>query len=91
MANDSKDPRQALADKRQRAAIEGDKARAEYEAQGVADRAKTARLRSLRLAKEAADQEAERAAAAAAKKPTKKAKRGAKSLPVGKLNASNDV
>jgi hypothetical protein len=39
---------------------EGAKAMAEYEAAGVAMREKTARLRALRLRKEAADAERER-------------------------------
>jgi hypothetical protein len=50
--------------KKERQAREGAKAFADYEAQANATREKTARLRTLRLAKEAADREA-----AAAKKP----------------------
>ena len=42
----------ALAEER---ATEGAKAMAEYRAEGEAERAKTVRLRALRLAKEAAD------------------------------------
>jgi hypothetical protein len=55
----------------------------EIENQRVADN--TARLRALRLAKEAADAKA----AALAPKKSKKSGR-AKSIPVEKLNASND-
>jgi hypothetical protein len=44
---------------------------AEYKAAGNAERAKTERLRALRIAKEAADREA---AAAAAPKPVAKGK-----------------
>jgi hypothetical protein len=42
----------------QKAAVEGAKAWAAYEAEGFAVRQKTARLKALRLAKEAADREA---------------------------------
>jgi hypothetical protein len=44
--------------KQQKAAEEGVKVRAEHEAQAQGVEANTARLKSLRLAKEAADQEA---------------------------------
>lgn len=44
--------KKALAEER---ATEGAKAMAEYRAEGEAERAKTVRLRALRLAKEAAD------------------------------------
>ena len=44
--------KKALAEER---AVEGAKAMSEYEAEGEAERAKTARLKALRLAKEAAD------------------------------------
>jgi len=44
--------------KKERQATEGAKAMAEYEAQANATRKKTARLRALRLAKEAADMDA---------------------------------
>jgi hypothetical protein len=47
-------------------ATEGAKAMTEYNAEGEAERAKTERLRALRLAKEAADQVAKQA------KPIKK-------------------
>ena len=53
----------------QKLAREGEKARAEYEAAGRATDVKTARLKALRLAKEAADNEA---APAAVTKPRKK-------------------
>ncbi|HVY19389.1 MAG TPA: hypothetical protein VHA70_04820 [Bauldia sp.] len=55
------------------------------ENQRIADN--TARLRGLRLAKEAADA---KALAEAPKKKAKKPARNAKSIPVDKLNASND-
>jgi hypothetical protein len=45
--------------KKEERAREGAKAMREYEAEGHAVRERTARLRSLRLAKEAADREAE--------------------------------
>jgi len=45
--------------KQQKAAEEGAKATAEHEAQAAAVDANTARLKSLRLTKEAADKEAE--------------------------------
>ncbi len=60
-----KDPKEALAraeanfQRKQRAAQDGAEAKAEHEAHGRAVETNTARLRSLRLAKEAADQEAE--------------------------------
>ncbi len=56
--------------KKERQAAEGATAMAEYEAQGRAIRERTARLRALRLAKEAAE-----GAGEAAKKPTAKARR----------------
>jgi hypothetical protein len=55
--------KKALAEER---ATEGAKAMTEYKAEGEAERAKTERLRALRLAKEAADKIAKQA------KPTKK-------------------
>jgi len=55
-------------------ARDGKLASAEYEAAGRAMRERTAKLRELRLAKEAADREAE----AAKPKPTAKAKAAAK-------------
>jgi hypothetical protein len=65
-----RDQAEARFEKTQKAAKEGAKARAQYEAEALAIRAKTARLRSLRLAKEAADREA--AVGKAAEKPAKK-------------------
>ena len=62
MANNSKttlDRAEASFKKDQRAR-EGAKAMAEYEAAGLAMREKTARLRALRLRKEAADAEGEK-------------------------------
>jgi len=53
--------------KKEHQAREGAKAVAEYEAEGRAVRAKTERLRALRLAKEAADRKAE-----AEKEPARK-------------------
>jgi hypothetical protein len=50
----------------QERAIERAKARSDYKAEGDAERAKTARLRALRLGQEAADKVAKQA------KPTKK-------------------
>jgi hypothetical protein len=58
MANNPKanrDPAGARLERAQEAARDAEKARAQYEADGKAMREKTARLRSLRLAKEAAD------------------------------------
>ena len=58
MANNpkaSRDPGGARLERAQEAARDAEKARAQYEADGKAMREKTARLRSLRLAKEAAD------------------------------------
>jgi hypothetical protein len=51
--------------KKEQRAQDGAKAMAEYEAAGVATREKTARLKALRLAKEAADKNQE-----TAKKPS---------------------
>jgi hypothetical protein len=58
MANHSKLRTQIQAKKAQRT-TEGAKAMSEYNAERQAERAKTARLKELRLAKEAADKEAE--------------------------------
>lgn len=63
--------------KKEQQAREGAKARMQYEAEGHAVREKTARLRALRLAKEAADKEArdkEAEAKAKAPAPPKKPK-----------------
>ena len=51
---------------------DGKKAMAEYEAEGLAMRAKTAKLKALRLARDA--EQAAATASAPAKKPAKKAK-----------------
>src|ERR1700730_5711160 len=61
LAKNSKDvvDRAEASFKKEERAREGAKAMRDYEAEGRAVREKTARLRSLRLAKEAADQAAE--------------------------------
>lgn len=69
--------KQGAAERKERAAIEGRKAIAEYEANGVAARKNMERLRALRLEKEAADREAALAAPEPAKKPTKSKKKSA--------------
>jgi hypothetical protein len=68
MSDKPKQPYDAAARKAelQERAIERAKARSEYKAEGDAERAKTARLRALRLGQEAADKVAKQA------KPTKK-------------------
>ena len=66
-------------EKAQKQAREGEQAMADYHAAGRAADAKIARLRALRLAKEAADREAAEEAAAqpvAKKQPTKPKKKG---------------
>jgi hypothetical protein len=80
------EPNKMRAEIRARQAEDGKKAMAEYEASAAATRAKTEKLKALRLAKEAAE-------AAAPKPPAKsKAKAGAKSTkkkkaaPEGKLS-----
>jgi hypothetical protein len=83
------EPNKMRAEIRARQAEDGKKAMAEYEASAAATRAKTEKLKALRLAKEAAE-------AAAPKPPAKtkaKAKAGAKSgakkkkaAPEGKLS-----
>jgi len=60
--------------KKAQRAEEGKKAMAEYESAAVALRAKTERLRALRLEKEAADGTTPEAPAVAKPKPAKKAK-----------------
>jgi hypothetical protein len=62
---------QAAFHKKEAQAREGASAMAEYRAAAQAERAKTERLRALRIAKEVADREA---AAAAPAKPAAKAK-----------------
>ena len=79
------EPNKMRAEIRARQAEDGKKAMAEYEASAAATRAKTEKLKALRLAKEAADE-------AAPKPPAKtkaKAKPGAKkkkAAPEGKLS-----
>jgi|SRR6266568_1128403 len=61
LANNSKEARdkaEANAKKQEQRAREGAKAMADYEAEGRAVRERTAKLKSLRLAKEAAEKEA---------------------------------
>jgi hypothetical protein len=65
---------QAAFHKKEIQAREGATAAAEYKAAGLAERAKTERLRALRLAKEAADREA----AANAPPPAPKLQKAAK-------------
>ena len=65
---------QAAFHKKDAQARDGASATAEYKAAGQAERAKTERLRALRLAKEAADREAT-AAAPPPTKPTAGAKK----------------
>ena len=74
MADHSKEARdraEARFERMKKATQEGQKAKAHYEAEGRAVREKTARLRLLRLAKEAAD------AAQAANEPPKVKKKPA--------------
>ncbi len=76
MANNSKEAKtraEASFKKKEQQAKEGAKAMVQYEAERHATREKTARLKALRLAKEAADKEAEATTKAAA--PAKKPKR----------------
>lgn len=67
------EPNKMRAEIRARQAEDGKKAMAEYEASAAATRAKTEKLKALRLAKEAAE--------AAAPKPPAKAKAKAKAKP----------
>jgi hypothetical protein len=66
---------------RARQAEDGKKAMAEYEANAAATRAKTEKLRALRLARDAAEAAAPKPAAKAKAKATKK-----KKVPVGTLS-----
>ena len=81
MANHSKERTQAQAKKAQRT-TEDAKAMSEYNAERQADRAKTARLKELRLAKEATDKATEtklitkKKKAPAVKSPPARAGRG---------------
>jgi hypothetical protein len=79
-AKGNRERAEAQFDKKLQAQQAGAKAMSEYEAAGAAVRAKTARLRALRLAKEAADKEAAGKAPAAPSPPSKAAK--AKKSPV---------
>ena len=83
------EPNKMRAEIRARQAEDGKKAMAEYEASAAATRAKTEKLRALRLAKEASEAAAPKPAA----KAKAKAKPGAKSVakkkkaaPEGKLS-----
>ena len=76
------DPSKLRAEIRARQAEDGKKAMAEYEASAAATRAKTEKLRALRLARDAAEQSAPPAAKPAKKKAAaKKAK-----TPAGRLS-----
>jgi hypothetical protein len=79
-AKGNRERAEAQFDKKLQAQQAGAKAMSEYEAAGAAVRAKTARLRALRLAKEAADKEAAGKAPAAPPPAPKAAK--AKKSPV---------
>lgn len=74
-SKEAQDRAEASFTKKEQQAREGAKAFAEYEAQSKAAHDKTARLRLLRLAKEAADSKAE-AEAKPEPKPAKKKKKG---------------
>jgi len=82
------DPNKVRAEIRARQAEDGKKAMAEYEANAAATRAKTEKLRALRLAKEAADLAAPKPAPKAKAKSTSKAKstKKKKAAPDGKLS-----
>lgn len=77
---DGRDRAETLFSRRQKAAEEGHRARNEYEAASKATDEKTARLKALRLAKEAADEaanaerDAEKAKAKRSSARAKKAK-----------------
>jgi hypothetical protein len=72
LTDDSKERRWADAQfKKSERATEGAQAMSEYSAERDAERAKTARLRALRLAKEAADKKAETKQAIQTKKRSK--------------------
>jgi hypothetical protein len=77
------DPSKLRAEIRARQAEDGKKAMAEYEASAAATRAKTEKLRALRLARDAAEQSAEPIAKPAKKKAAAKKKAKA---PAGKLS-----
>jgi hypothetical protein len=77
MENDNK---LSLAARKEKAATEGRKALAENQAQDIAVRKNMARLKALRLAKEAVDREANVDAPPAPKAKPKKAKAAAKTV-----------
>lgn len=72
MADKSKKDEADIQFKKAQRAEDGKKAMSEYEAEVAATRAKTERLRALRLAREAAEKSAPAKPAAAKKKPAKK-------------------
>jgi translation initiation factor IF-3 len=74
-SKEARDRAEARFERMKKATQEGQKAKAHYEAEGRAVREKTARLRLLRLAKEAAD-----AAQAASEPPKVKKKPGSKTV-----------
>jgi hypothetical protein len=87
------EPNKLRAEIRARQAEDGKKAMAEYEASAAATRAKTEKLKALRLAKEAADEAAPKPGPKTNSKTGAKAKPGAKSgakkkkaAPAGKLS-----
>jgi hypothetical protein len=70
LTDDSKERKWADAQfKKSERATEGAQAMSEYNAERVAERAKTARLKEVRLAKEAADKKAETKQVTKKKKP----------------------
>ena len=79
------EPSKMRAEIRARQAEDGKKAMAEYEASAAATRAKTAKLKALRLAKEAADEAAPKPAAKA-KAKAKPGVKKKKAAPEGKLS-----
>lgn len=83
--NKTKTDAEARYAKAQKRVQEATKAQTEVQAEARRVTDNTARLRALRLAKEAAD-----LAAKAAAPPRKKAKARVKSIPVGKRDAEND-
>ncbi len=82
------EPNKMRAEIRARQAEDGKKAMAEYEASAAATRAKTEKLKALRLAKEAADEAAPKPAAKAKAKakPGVKSTKKKKAAPEGKLS-----
>jgi len=79
------EPNKMLAEIRARQAEDGKKAMAEYEASAAATRAKTEKLRALRLAKEAAEAAAPKPPAKVKAKSTSKSAKSKKKAPEGKL------